>query len=210
MPDDRTPTDPTAGPHPAPGDDVARTTSSGGDEATAEVVRSVHRAERSPKDMAISLLVLLVPIALFLGFYRVVLGGDQPAVVDPAPAVAEARAANVFPVGEPTGLPSSWRPISAAFQRTDAGATVRIGYVSPDDHGAQLVESNVPAERLLPAELTSAGRAEGTVQVGGRTWQRYSGRPGERALVLLEPNRTVIVVGAAGEQQLRGLADALR
>ena len=54
--------------------------------------------------MAISLLVLLVPIALLLAFYRGFLGGDQPSTVDPVPALESARAANAFPVSEPAGV----------------------------------------------------------------------------------------------------------
>ncbi|MFC0028918.1 DUF4245 domain-containing protein [Micromonospora chaiyaphumensis] len=168
------------------------------------------RSERSPKDMALSLLVLLVPIALLLAFYRGFLGGDEPVTVDPAPAVEQARAANAFPVAEPQGLGSDWRTVSARYQ-TDAGVgTLRIGYVTPEGRGAQLVESNAPAEKLLPAEL-SGGQPQGPADLpGGTSWQRYTARGNEQALVLLEPNRTVIVVGDAGEAELRELATALR
>lgn len=160
--------------------------------------------------MALSLLVILVPILLFLAFYRVVLGGDQPARVDPAPAIAEARAAGAFPVSQPAGLGDGWRPVNAKFQTADGFRTLRIGYVSPEGAGVQLVQSNVPAERLLPAELTRNGQAQGATEVAGRDWQRYSARAGERALVLLQPERTVIVVGKAAEGELRDLAGALR
>jgi hypothetical protein len=160
--------------------------------------------------MAISLLVLLVPIALLFAFYRVVLGGDEPVQVDPAPAVAQARAANAFPVSEPVGLGGGWRPVSAAFQQGDGGRTLRIGYVSPEGRGVQLVESNVPPERLLPTELSRGGQQQGPTEVAGHGWQRYTARATERALVLLEPDRTVIVVGDAPEAELRELAAALR
>lgn len=168
------------------------------------------RSERSPKDMAISLLVLLVPIALLLVFYQVVLGGDEPVKVDPAPAVAQARAANAFPVSEPAGLGGGWRPVTAAFQQADDGRTLRVGYVSPEGRGVQLVESNVPPERLLPTELSRSGQPQGPTEIAGRGWQRYAARAGELALVLLEPDRTVIVVGDAPETELRDLAAALR
>jgi hypothetical protein len=74
----------------------------------------------------------------------------------------------------------------------------------------QLVESNVPAEKLLPAEL-SGGQPQGPAELpGGASWQRYTARGNEQALVLLEPNRTVLVVGDAGEAELRELVTALR
>ncbi|MEV4757655.1 DUF4245 domain-containing protein [Micromonospora sp. NPDC049559] len=168
------------------------------------------RSERSPKDMALSLLVLLVPIALLLGFYRVFLGGDDPVPVDATPTIAEARAANAFPVSEPQGLDPKWRTVSAQFRRGDDGATLRVGYLSPDGEGVQLLQSNVPAERLLPVELTDKSRPQGPSELAGRSWQTYTARAGERALVLLESGRTVIVVGSAREEELRSLAGALR
>ncbi|RZU73284.1 uncharacterized protein DUF4245 [Micromonospora kangleipakensis] len=180
-----------------------------GDQPAPPARRDKARSERSPRDMALSLLVLLVPIALLLAFYRGFLGGDEPATVDPAPAVQEARAANAFPVSAPAGLASDWRTVSARYQPEPGGATLRIGYLTPEGRGAQLVQSNVPAEKLLPAEL-SGGQPQGTADLPGGSWQRYTARGNEQALVLLEPTRTVIVVGDAGEAELRQLASALR
>ncbi|MFJ8689099.1 DUF4245 domain-containing protein [Micromonospora wenchangensis] len=168
------------------------------------------RSERSPKDMALSLLVLLVPIALLLAFYRGFLGGEQPTTVDAAPAYEQARAANVFPVAEPSGLGDGWRTVSASFRTVDDGATLRVGYLTPEGRGAQLVQSSVPPERLIPAELTAQGQPQGPADLGGANWQRYTGRGNEQALVLLEPDRTVIVVGDARDNELRELAGALR
>ncbi|SCL35905.1 Protein of unknown function [Micromonospora pallida] len=160
--------------------------------------------------MAISLLVLLVPIALLLAFYRGFLGGEQPTTVDPAPAIEQARAANAFPVGEPTGLGSDWRTTTARFQQTEQGASLRLGYLTPEGRGVQLVQSNVPVERLLPQELTERSQPQGALDLDGQSWQRYTARGNERALVLLEPARTVIVVGEASESELRELADSVR
>lgn len=168
------------------------------------------RSERSPKDMAISLLVLLVPIALLLAFYRGFLGGDQATTVDPAPAIEQARSANVFPVSQPQGLGSDWRTVSARYQTVDGGANLRIGYLTPEGRGVQLVQSSVPAERLLPAELTDQGQPQGPTELAGRTWQRYTARGNQQALVLLEPTRTVLVIGDARDNELRELAGALR
>ncbi len=160
--------------------------------------------------MAISLLVLLIPIALLLAFYRGFLGGDQAAPVDPAPAIEQAVSTNAFPVGQPQGLGSGWRTVSARYQTVADGANLRLGYLTPEGRGVQLLQSNVPAERLLPAELTGQAQPQGPTELGGRTWQRYSTRGNQQALVLLEPTRTVIVVGDARENELRELAAALR
>jgi hypothetical protein len=164
---------------------------------------------RRPRDLALSLLVLLLPIVVLLGIYRIVLGGDAPVLVDPAPTVEQARADGAFPVAVPGGLGSGWRTVSASYQRGDGAAVLRIGYLTPKGAGVQLVESDVPAEILIPRELTSQARPQGTVEVAGRQWQRYTARQGEGALILLEPDRAVIVVGAAEDAELRELAAAL-
>ncbi|MGR6317240.1 DUF4245 family protein [Micromonospora soli] len=188
-----------AGPHPAVS----------GDQPAPPARKEKSRSERSPRDMALSLLVLLVPIVLLLAFYRGFLGGDEPARVDPGPAVEQAQAAGAFPVSRPAGLASGWRTVSARYQAEPGGATLRIGYLTPEGRGAQLVESNVPADKLLPAEL-KGGQPQGPAELPGGSWQRYSARNNERALVLMQPNRTVIVVGDARENELRQLATALR
>jgi Protein of unknown function (DUF4245) len=159
--------------------------------------------------MALSLAVLLVPIALLLIFYRVVLNGDAPITVDSTPTVQEARSANAFPVAVPSGLGPDWHVTSAKFQRQPGGATLRIGYVDPDKKGLQLIESSVPPASLLPAELTSAAKPVDTYRADARLWRRYDARPGEQALVFAEPGRTMIVVGEAGARHLETLAAAL-
>jgi hypothetical protein len=174
------------------------------------VVPEKNRLMRSPKDIAMSLLVLLVPIALLLGFYRVFLNGDAPVVVDPGPVVAQARSADAFPVSAPTRLADGWHTTSASFRQVDGGRTLRIGYVTPGGGGVQLVQSDVPVEKLLPTELTDAAQSQGRAEIGGRGWQRYTARRGEQALVLLEPTRTVLIVGGASEAELTTLAAALR
>lgn len=160
--------------------------------------------------MAISLMVLLLPLLLVFGACQVLFDGDEPPLADPAPALADARNAALFRIDEPTDLGDGWRPVRASFRRGEQGATLRIGYHGPDGGGVQLVQSNVPVDTLLPTELTAQAQAQGATEVAGRTWQRYSARPGELALVLLEPERTVIVVGSVPESVLRQLAGALR
>ena len=64
------------------------------------------------------------------------------------------------------------------------------------------MQSSVPPERLLPTELTAEGQPQGQTDLGGLTWQRYTARGNEQALVLLEPDRTVIVIGDARDTEL--------
>jgi hypothetical protein len=164
-------------------------------------------ARRTARDLVISIVVLLVPIAFIVAMFRLQ-GGEDPVVMDPSPAMAQAEAAGAFPVSRPAGLAEGWRPVSAVYRGEDAGAILRIGYLTPSGAGVQLIESNQPAEGLLRRELGDSVRPTGTVDISGRPWQSYEAR-GERALVLTGPDRTVIVIGHGGPDEMRALATSL-
>jgi hypothetical protein len=159
--------------------------------------------------MAISVLVLLIPVFLIVVIYRALHGGDAPVVIDPGPVIAEARAANAFPVTEPAGLAKGWRPISATFTRDGNGPVLRIGDVTPNNNGVQLVESTGSADQLLATELTARPQTEGVVDVAGKSWQHYLIRPGAQALVLLQPDHTFILVGSGTDTEMRDLAGSV-
>jgi len=178
-------------------------------DAAAEPVTVGKRGGRSPRDMALSLGILLLPIALLLIFYRVVLDGDKPMGVDAEPTIQEARSAAVFPVAVPRGLGDDWHTVSATFKRDTDGATLRLGYVDPAGDPIQLVESSAATAKLLPVELGKDPKAVSTFRAGTRTWQRYDAREGENALLLLEKGRTIIVVGMAGSKSLETVAASL-
>lgn len=167
-----------------------------------------RRSERSPRDMTMSLAVLLIPIALFALFYKFVLSGDAPVTVDPAPTIEEAQAAKVFPIAVPK-LGDDWHASSATWQKTAAGGTLRIGYVDPDDNPVQLIESNTDSQTLARTELTSAAKQTDRFATNGRTWALYTGRPGEQGLVLFDQGRTIIILGKAKATRLEALATSL-
>jgi hypothetical protein len=195
--------EPDAAEAPAEDEPTAGSISPEGSAAAAQPARE----GRSLKDMALSLAVLIVPIALLLIFYRVVLSGDAPVTVDPAPTIKEAQA--VFPVAVPTGLGDDWHVSTATFRREATGATLRLGYVDPDKDPVQLVESTVPAATLLPAELTASAKPLGNFRAPTGVWRIYNGRPGEQALVLGEQSRTIIVVGKTDVKNLEELVTSL-
>jgi hypothetical protein len=167
-----------------------------------------RRAERSPRDMTMSLAVLLIPIALIVLFYKFVLSGDAPVTVDPSSTIQEAQAAKVFPIAVPK-LGDKWHASSAAWQKTAAGSTLRIGYVDPDDNPVQLIESNIDSQNLARTELTSSAAQIDRYGTGGRTWALYTGRPGEQGLVLFDQGRTIIILGTAKADKLEALAASL-
>lgn len=168
-----------------------------------------RRRGRSPRDLALSLVVLLVPVFLFVGVYRL-LGHEKPPVIDTGPAYQAASASGAFPVASPEPLPAKWRPLSSDFRPAgDQGPTLRVGLRAPGGGAVQLIESSHPADSLISAELGGGARPQGDVEVSGRSWQRYAAERGLRALVLLEPARTVIIIGTARDNEMRGLAQAL-
>ncbi|MEU8655182.1 DUF4245 domain-containing protein [Actinoplanes philippinensis] len=180
---------------------------SAADEAPASP-RLAAREERRPRDMILSLLVLLVPIALFLGFYRVILDGDKPISVDPTSSIE--LATREFPVAQPDGLGDDWHVTSANFRREDTGATLRLGYVDPDGKPVLLVQSDIEPATLVPAEVGAQGKRTGTYRTGERTWMRYTGREDETALIVTEQARTIVIIGnSAGTTNLEKLAASL-
>lgn len=168
-----------------------------------------RRSGRGARDMALSMIVLLIPVAIVVAIFRFG-GGEDVQVQDPAATFAEARASSAFPVAEPAGLADGWRSISADFRGGEPGAILRVGYLSPAGGTAQLIESAQPTDQLLPAELGDSMTNKGTVAIAGRSWQVFDVRNGEHALVDLTPGRTVIVIGGADLAELQQLAAALK
>jgi hypothetical protein len=168
------------------------------------------RLSRRPRDMVISIGLLLVVVFALFGLYRC-LGGDEPTKIDPGSLYAQARDAKAFPVLEARGLPSGWFAVSGTYQQQTGGSVLRIGWRSPSEQGAQLIQGSVPPDILLTRELGDNARATGdVVDLGGRQWQVYEARDGERAYVLQEPERTVIVIGRASEEELKQFAGSLK
>ncbi len=164
------------------------------------------RRARPARDIVLSLAALLIPIFVLLGVYRVFFAGDAPIAVDPSDAWASARHSASYQVLEPSGLPRGWTVVSASYQ----GGTLRIGYVTPDGTGLQLVESDQTADALLPGELCDDARPGNLVPLTGRTWREYPViKGGGRAMVLVDQGRTVVVEGTATDSQVRVLAASL-
>jgi hypothetical protein len=164
------------------------------------------RPSRRPRDLVISLLVLLIPLLVLVGGYQLLAGRNQPVQIDPSPHIREAQLAG-FDFVAPADLGDAWVPVSAAFRSADEGATLRVGYVTPDGEPVQVVQSTLPAAQVLANELVARALPTGSITVAGAEWLQYPGRPGERALVLLyDDAMTVVVVGSTTDTELAHLA----
>lgn len=161
------------------------------------------RGGRTPKDMALSLLVLIVPVVLIMLIYRGLHGGDTPVTVDPAAETA--RAAKAGLTFTPRELPADWKVATARFDgRTN---TLRLGYLTGAEQGLQLVEAKRP--ELAREELTTTGQQTGSVRVGAADWQTWTGRPKENALVLTRGGVTIVIVGQVAQADLVAIAERL-
>jgi Protein of unknown function (DUF4245) len=158
--------------------------------------------------MTISLIVLFVPLLLVVGLFRL-RGGEDPVVVDPSPEIGQAQSAGVFAVAVPEGLGAGWRPVRAAFTSIDGVATLRVGYLTPEDGTVQLLETNEDPQALLPREFGDDVRPDGQVSVRGAEWRSYRIRGDQHALVLTSGERTIVVHGAASRDELVALASSL-
>ncbi|MBT8227678.1 MAG: DUF4245 domain-containing protein [Dactylosporangium sp.] len=171
---------------------------------------TADRPNRPFRGVVTGAVVLLIIAFVLVGVARV-FGREarQPVSADTAAAYGAAAAAQAFPVASPTRLPDGWRALNSDFHTGEPAPMLRVGLRAPDGGAVQLIQSAWPPESLLPAELGAAARPKGDVLVAGRTWQRYLAERGMRALVLLDPDRTIILVGTASDKDLRGLAGSL-
>jgi Protein of unknown function (DUF4245) len=166
------------------------------------------RRSGSGRDMTISLIVLFIPLLLVVGLFRL-RGGEDPVVVDPSAEIGQAQSAGLFAVAVPKGLGEGWRPVRADFAYADGVATLRVGYLTPDDGTVQLLETNEDPQTLLPREFGDDVRPDGQVSVTGADWRSYQIRGNQRALVLTSGERTVVVHGSATRDELAALAASL-
>ncbi|WP_430780840.1 DUF4245 domain-containing protein [Actinoplanes sp. G11-F43] len=178
--------------------------------APASSPRLAPKEGRRPRDMILSLAVLLVPIALIMVFYQVVLEGNRPVSVDTTSSVE--LASREFPVRMPAGLTEDddWHVTSANFRREGTGATLRLGYIPPSDEAILMIQSTVDPSVLVPAEVGAEGQRSGTFRTTQRTWMQYAGRKGETALIATEQSHTIVLIGSSNDvANLEKLAAAL-
>ncbi len=171
--------------------------------------RASKRMRQTVRDMLISMLVVSgVVVLLVLPWNR---GSSDPVrVVDPAPVVAGARAAEPWPVLAPQGLSADWRCTSARISTASDGQdVVRLGYVTPAATSAGLVQS-ATKEVAFVRDESVGGDAVGTVDVAGRTWQELESPDGtRRSLVRQVDGATYVVTGSASWADLQTFTASL-
>ncbi|RBY89520.1 DUF4245 domain-containing protein [Blastococcus sp. TF02A-30] len=165
-------------------------------------------------NMLRSLLPLVVICLLLVGWQAFRSGPDEGVrVVDPASTVRLATERAGYPVQAPEGLDEDFRPTSA---RTDAGnategdsVTLEIGYLTPGEEFAGFVVSDDRRADPVLAVLLDATE-EGTEEIGGQQWTRWTTERGETALSRESEGVVVVVSGSASDDELRTVAAAVR
>jgi hypothetical protein len=144
---------------------------------------------------------------------------DEVRSVDWYPVAVAAAGATAYEVlAPPASFP--WPATSARVEDQPDGTIVwRVGYLTDEEAYAGLLQRGVfPAQATgavedWVAQETRNGRAEGTVVIGGRTWQRSVGDPEpdeRRSLVAQEQGAVTVVTGSASWAELERLAAALQ
>ena len=165
-------------------------------------------------NMARSLLPLVVLILAAAWWVSLGRDTDDPVPeVDPSTTVQLAASRADYQVLAPAGLADDFRPTSA---RTNAGnaedgepVTLEIGYYTPSGEFAGFVVSDDSDAAPLEAVLEDA-RAQGTVDLGGQSWQRATTAAGETALSREDDGVTVLITGSAPDEELETVAASVR
>ena len=97
--------------------------------------------------------------------------------IDVASAATDAARALPFAVRGPE-MPADWIPQSTDTRAVAGGRAFRLGWVTPDDGFARLVQSDGSAEGLVASEEGDPA-AGPPVSAGGLTWATYRGIRGE-------------------------------
>jgi hypothetical protein len=106
--------------------------------------------------MALSLIVLLIPVMLVIVAYRTLYQGDSVVTVDPTETIASASRAGITDL-PPATAPEGWSIISATFR----DGVLRIGYLDQRQKGVQLAQAKSALPGPRPGEKSMTGSRNG-------------------------------------------------
>lgn len=171
------------------------------------------------RDMFLSLLVILVPLAIIVAIYTQ--GPDDAKVptVNWKPVAARAGQQAPYTILAPVELPSGWRATRVSWTRIDhpdptGRLSVRnrwqLGVLTDSDVYLELDQGDKQAGDMVDS-LSRQGSPDGTSTVEGRTWKRLvTDDDRTRSLVLATPHVTTIVTGDVDYPELTAYASLLR
>lgn len=182
------------------------------DPAPAAPSAAQVRAQKfNAANMVRSLLPLTVIVLVVVGLVTLRQTPEDPVrTVETASTIQLAAARAGYELLVPQDLSDQWRPTSV---RTDAGdavedgdpVTLQIGWFSPDDQYAGYVVTDDSGADAVTDVLDDA-TAEGTSELGGRTWERFTTAREETALRFEGDGVVALVTGSAADGELETLA----
>lgn len=166
------------------------------------------RLFQTVKDMVWSMALVLAVVTLLVWLSRTP-DADTVKAVDPAPMVAAALVSAPFPVEMPASTPG-YVATSARYEPTEGSrpdVAWFVGWVTPETQYVQLAIS-ASASPDFVVEQTARGRKGETVELAGRSWQRYETSE-RRSLVSVRDGITTVVSGTVAWPELERFAASL-
>ena len=136
---------------------------------------------------------------------------DSPVrTVDYTAQLSAARQTAPYDVLAPTPRPPGWRATSVYAEGDSQQFSWHIGFLTGEGQYVGLEQSNAdPAEFL--ASKAEGSTADGRMEIAGSSWQRrIDPVDGDRSLVLVTDDMTVVVTGTVDYSVLAGFAASLR
>lgn len=174
-------------------------------------VAADKRGNKTVRDLVLSMLVLGVVVYLIYLFIPHDSKASPVKAVSYTVELQQARRDAPYPVAGPEGLGAGWRANSVTYDASDAkNVTWHLGFIDPAQQYVSVEQTNGPAAAFV-RKVTLGAHRDGnrTVEVAGKTWDRWTGGR-YAALVREETGFTTVVLGTDGESQLRKLAAALQ
>lgn len=174
--------------------------------------------QRGPAALLRAFVVIGVGVLLLAGLLRACSFApgapevDRESVprIDPAAELRRDAPTLAFPLRVPS-LPPDWIPQSSDVVVVGTGPAApraaRVGWVTPDDEFARLVQTDADEAAAVVSEAGDP-TATGTVTAGGRTWVTHSGRRDEPIWVTDVDGVRLLVTGSASPERLTQLAEA--
>ncbi len=170
----------------------------------------------SGSNMARSLLVILGLVGVLIAIVPRVSAIHQPAV-DAASVVSDAVTQSGLPYEAPVGLPSGWTPTNARYTKTTDDLLTWQGGWSTPSGGYIAIRQTKTASPNWVRDATSNGVPQGTVEVAGRSWQRYYDSAQKRTSLVDVPSGAAaqtslatVVTATAEDSELRTFTTALQ
>ena len=172
-----------------------------------------------PRDMVISMAVILLPIVLISWFFTRTPADAPLRTVEWQPVLAQSRQVAPFPLLGPVGLPNTWVATKAEWATTwqpavnreaAPGNTWQLGMLTPDKVYVSLTQRDAAGPALI-VQISRDGRQDGSSSLGGVSWTRWvSGDDRTRTISRVDGAVTIVVSGDLSYEGLDAFASTLR